>query len=376
MRSLDFATEWRTGDQSGKSIPRVEWPLLVAVCHKTDCQDNRGLWSRKDLSELRFGELPSPRFELESSNQQGHGQPSCSTRELCHALHSCRRNIRANRELSDRVLVVWEARRGVAGEGRSPRATVLHLHSRMRYPGRCGIPEGFVESGICGLCAFLVFQREPEIIKWLAITRIRIAMRQPDDGTPEELFGILKFAAAQAQQSHSIVTAHVVCIAAEPFLPIRFRETRRMAILFQVQPGQVELLDGRDCCGGRGFRRTLRQGSAPLFLGLESNHFLSVGGKHTEEHICCRAVSRQLECFDEGLTRPNIPSFLQNNAFSRGYDHAKLFNGFGSQHTDFQLTSLDFEVYGGQPIGVFSWSDFLNRIPILLEGACLIRLKP
>src|SRR5229473_933214 len=89
MRSLDFATEWRTGDQSGKSIPRVEWPLLVAVCHTTDCQDNRGLWSRKDLSELRFGELASPRFELESSNQQGHGQPSCSTRELCHALHSC-----------------------------------------------------------------------------------------------------------------------------------------------------------------------------------------------------------------------------------------------------------------------------------------------
>src|SRR5229473_7969855 len=65
------------------------------------------------------------------------------------------------------------------------------------------IPDGFVESGICGLCAFLVFQREPEIIKWLAITRIRIATRQARDRTPEVLFGILKFAAAQAQQSHS-----------------------------------------------------------------------------------------------------------------------------------------------------------------------------
>src|SRR5713226_1984256 len=82
MRSLDFATEWRTGDQSGKSIPRVEWPLLVAVCHTTDCQDNRGLWSQKDLSELRFGELASHRIELESSNRQRHRQPACNTPEL------------------------------------------------------------------------------------------------------------------------------------------------------------------------------------------------------------------------------------------------------------------------------------------------------
>src|SRR5713226_2149969 len=133
MRSLDFATEWRTGDQSGKSIPRVEWPLLVAVCHTTDCQDNRGLWNQKDLSELRFGELASPRFELESSNQQRHGQPSCSTHELCHARHSCRRNIRANRKPSDRVLVVWKAQRGAGPEDRWPPATVLRRRSRKRY---------------------------------------------------------------------------------------------------------------------------------------------------------------------------------------------------------------------------------------------------
>jgi hypothetical protein len=62
--------------------------------------------------------------------------------------------------------------------------------------------------------------------------------------------------------------------------------------------------------GGRGFRCGLRKGSGPLFLGPESNHFLSVAGKHTEEHSWCGAVSRQLDRFDEGLIRLNIPSFL------------------------------------------------------------------
>src|SRR5260370_9284361 len=107
-------------------------------------------------------------------------------------------------------------------------------------------------------------------------------MRQPRDRTPEVLFGILKFAPAQAQRSHGIVTAHVVSIAAEPFLPIRFRETRRMAILFQVQPDQVKLLDGRDFFGGRRLCARLPAWGALLFLRAGTYSFLFFERKNTE----------------------------------------------------------------------------------------------
>jgi len=50
-------------------------------------------------------------------------------------------------------------------------------------------------------------------------------------------------------------------------LPIRFRETRGMAILFKVEPGQVELLDGAISLGAAGSVAGLGQRSGPPFLG-------------------------------------------------------------------------------------------------------------
>src|SRR6266550_2068182 len=78
------------------------------------------------------------------------------------------------------------------------------------------------------------------------------------------------------------------------------------------------------------------------------------------------------------ISRPSEESTRRSTAGgAQSADSSMLsMNGFGSQHADFQLPSLHFKIYGGQPIGVLNWSDFLNGVPILLECACLIRLKP
>ena len=83
-----------------------------------------------------------------------------------------------------------------------------------------------------------------------------------------------------------------------------------MAILFKMESRQVQLLDGRDFSGGRRFCGGLGQRGASLFFGPKSNYFPSVGGKHSEEHGWWGAVRRQLDAFDEGLTRLKILSFL------------------------------------------------------------------
>ncbi len=107
-----------------------------------------------------------------------------------------------------------------------------------------------------------------------------------------------------------------------------------------------------------------------------ANNFLSVGGKHTEKYTWCRAAGGKLDCFHTGLSRTNVPGFIEDHTFPCSHDHAKLLKSFRSQHTNLQFTSLHFNVYGSQPIGIFGGPNFLNGVPILAERACFERLKP
>ena len=110
----------------------------------------------------------------------------------------------------------------------------------------CAVPDAF-EKGVERLVKLpLHFQAKAEIVIWLAVVWIRIALRQRLDGAAEIGFAVLKLPVPQQPEAKRIVIANVARIALQRFFIVRGRIVGRVAVLLQMQPGQIELLGRRE----------------------------------------------------------------------------------------------------------------------------------
>src|SRR5579863_2471915 len=95
-------------------------------------------------------------------------------------------------------------------------------------------------------------QTEAEMIRGGAIGGIGVAAGKALDGAAEMFFGGDKLAAAQVPEAQGIVAAGIHRVAPERLAPVEFRGTRGVAVLFQMQTGNVELVVTRNVRrGGR-----------------------------------------------------------------------------------------------------------------------------
>ena len=118
-----------------------------------------------------------------------------------------------------------------------------------------GGPGRLVE-GVVGLVVpALIEQRQAEVDICLAVIRVGVALGHARDGRAEVLLRPGEQAAAQQQRAVGVVHADVARVALQRFEVVRVGQVRRVAVLLDVQAGQVELLVGenllRQLRGGR-----------------------------------------------------------------------------------------------------------------------------
>src|ERR1035438_1604975 len=88
----------------------------------------------------------------------------------------------------------------------------------------------------------LVPQAQAEIVERLAIVRIGIAACEPPNGFLKMIFSRHKLSPPEMPQTQRIVTAHIQRIAPQCFAPIKCGTAGGMAVLLQVQTGEVKLV--------------------------------------------------------------------------------------------------------------------------------------
>ena len=151
----------------------------------------------------------------------------------------------------------------------------INLRERVVASSRPGlIPRRLVKRSVGIVVATKLAQAQAEIVISLAVSRIGVATREPGDGLPKMFLGSDKFAAFVMPQTERIVAAGIQRIAPQRFTPVERGTPGGMAILIEVQAGDVKLVRTRDVARRErlsGGRRNFPLGAG---LGLKGNDFL------------------------------------------------------------------------------------------------------
>jgi len=115
------------------------------------------------------------------------------------------------------------------------------------------------------------------MIEWFTVVGVRVTLVEHLLSTPQIFLGLGKAATAEKPQSHLIQTAVVVRITTQCLLVIICRIPGGVAVLFQMQTGEIELvigfgvLRGQRCLGRIRDRTYLVGLSMPIeIVGRES----------------------------------------------------------------------------------------------------------
>ena len=170
-----------------------------------------------------------------------------------------------------------------------------------------------VEGIVCLRSLSLIEARQAQVIEGLAIVWIRIAKGQATHGARKVALRFSKFALAQVEQAHGVVQARVFRLALETFDPVGLGRAGGVAVLLQVQPGQVQFLDARDL----GRRRRLGGGvgkfAIDVPLRLLGDQFVALHIAHDElEFFGPRAVGFENSC--EGLAGRDVRLLVENES--------------------------------------------------------------
>ena len=150
----------------------------------------------------------------------------------------------------------------------------------------------------------------------LALVRIRVVAGAPLDRSSVIHFGFGKQAATVTQSAHRVATANVPRIAPQALTIVVLWLSGCVAILLEVQPGQVKrlhgakffgLLDGLGRLGNLLFLRSLRAPGdewAPRRIG--DHHLASVQG----------LLAAQVHSALKPLPRPGVEGFVQQHSFT------------------------------------------------------------
>ena len=111
-------------------------------------------------------------------------------------------------------------------------------------------PDGFVVGGVGCVEIASELERLAQVEVDFAVARVGVAAGEFVDGGLEVIDGLGEVPAPEVDEAHRVVAAHVGGVFRQRGLPVRFRLDGGMAVLFQVQAGEVEFFDAVE-----GFRR-------------------------------------------------------------------------------------------------------------------------
>ena len=126
------------------------------------------------------------------------------------------------------------------------------------------------------MLAKLEFQREGEVEDGLAIVGVGVAALPDLHGSAQVLLGLLETSAAQVPKSNLVEAAHVVGVAAQGLLIVVEGRPRCVAVLFQMQACQVELVARLALYWRQSSLGRIRDGAHLIGLGMpgEEGHSL------------------------------------------------------------------------------------------------------
>ena len=239
------------------------------------------------------------------------------------------------------------------------------------FPGR---PDGLEESIIGFVFLSLIPQGQAQIQIRFAVTGIGIVLRHPGNGCPEVCFGFLKPAPAQKQRAQRVVGPDIPGVTPESFPIIGIGEAGGMAVLLQMNAGQVQLFIGPDF-----FRRSDRRHGIRDFLDLFGSGRIfqqpaAAGGIH--RHRQCRFRNGNLHFRREDIDRTQVRGFFENGfPICRQRDPGFLKNLCGIYH-DPCFPVIYFQVEHAFLSGVFHVSGRFVGHKVLGEGFLFKRPEP
>ena len=240
-----------------------------------------------------------------------------------------------------------------------------------------GSRPGGLEERIVGIVHLtLIEQAQTQIKVGFAVVGVGVTLGHTLDGGAEIFLALGKEAAAQQQQTVGGVGANIAGIALQDFQIVGIGQVGRVAVLLDVDAGQIQLLDGLDLL--RQLGRGHRVGNLLDFLGLGGvlQHLAALGVPDGQCHAgLCRACGqRHGVCQD--IHRADFGGlFIYRFAVHQHADDGILIHG-GGVNRDGGLIVGNFKVQHDFGAGVLDISGGLVGHEILGEGLFLKGFQP
>ena len=237
-----------------------------------------------------------------------------------------------------------------------------------------GCPRRLVEGIVGFIVPALIKQGKTEVHHRLAVIRVGVFLRHAFDGLAEVCLAFLKQAAPEEQLTIGVVHADIARVALERLQIIRVGQVCRVAVLLNVQTGQVQLFVGQDfvrqLCGGRGIgnlfdlpflRRIIKQpAAAAVVYGEGEGGFIRSG----------------INAVFEDIDRAEGQRFVVKDMIPGGQHHARIPVFAGGVDDKGSGGILLFKVQHDFGAGVFYVAGSLVRHEILGECLFLKGLEP
>ena len=261
----------------------------------------------------------------------------------------------------------------VEGRGELARACRDRRQGVVGRAAPCPIPGRLREGGASLEVAALKVEAQAEVVEGLAVARVGIAPRQGCDRRAEMALRVGEPTLVQRAEAEGVVAAGIACVAAQRLFPIRRRVARRVSILAEVQPREVQLLGARDGLGRERLACRLRFGRTRPGRERVGQQLLASPSVEREAH---GQASPRPHVRNERRIRREIDRALEEQLAVRDEAHRCSRKRFSDRRADAEPAWNLVEAERAVQVRVLRRADALDREPVLLEDARLVRTQP
>ena len=237
-----------------------------------------------------------------------------------------------------------------------------------------GCPRGFVESIVCFVRLALIQQGQAQSHHCFAVVGVGVALGHALDGLAEIHFAPGKQTTAQQQTAIGIVHTAVAGIPLERLQVIRVRQIRGMAVLLNVQTGQIQFLVGMDLVGQLCRRCRIVNLLDVLLLRCVIQQFAAVAIVYRQHQFRFRHMDRH--GVPQHLYRADGLRAIVNGLTCCGQYHPCIFVHAGGVYGDACLPAVGFQIQHRFGAGILDVTCRLVWHEVLREGLFLKRLEP
>ena len=130
------------------------------------------------------------------------------------------------------------------------------------------VPRSLPEEFVCFVGTELILEAEGEVVDGLSVVGIGVATLQHLDSSAQVGFGLVEATTTQVPQTYLIVASVVHWITTQSLLVVVESRPCGVAVLLEVQTGEVELVDGLDIFGAQSGLGCIGDGAYVVGLGL------------------------------------------------------------------------------------------------------------